>query len=270
MQYTEILNKHLECIIDDRSTIPIHFIGRPESTRSAVVLRILLEIHFNNGNLPSTYFQRFIFNGALSRQSDEHIETILNVFLLILLDDTKGSLSSELPDEYEFTDGELNVVHYLTDAQESSICQKLKSNRTFTNELFSMTSNNRFYPVISMKLFPILSRLDVDQSTVAALQALLEMCANQPDDYRNCVMKLIGAHLQQMSVGEAKWNDELVSSVLVCLRGAANPDSLDNLRYVDLFFIFTITKYKLSFLNLQNNSSRLCIQNTRSIVVQTK
>lgn len=231
VQYPEILNKHLEHILNDRSTFPPNFIGRPESTRSAVVFKLLLEIRYTNDSLLSNYFERFVFNGALSQQSDEHIETILNVCFLLLSDDSECSLSAELPDEYEFTDGELNVVNYLTDPQKSSICQKLKSEQHFKLELFRMTSNNRFYPVISMKLLTALGRLGVSRSQAEDIYQLLKMCENQPDNYQNCVIQLIGAHLQVFR-DETDWNDELVSSVLLCLRDAANPDSLDNLRYV--------------------------------------
>lgn len=229
VQYPETLNTQLENILNDRRTLPLNFIGRPESTRSAVVLKLILEICTANSIPFSKYFEQFVFNGALSNQPDEHIETILNVLLLILLDDSNCLLSSELPDEYEFTDAELDLVQYVSVAQKSIICQQLKANEQFKVELFRMSQNKRFYPTISMKLLTVLSSLGVSRTSVEALQELLQMCENQPDDYRNCVIKLIGAHLKVPVVG-IEGSDELVNSVLMCLRDAADPDSLDKLR----------------------------------------
>lgn len=236
-QHCETLNLQLDHVLVDRSTLPIHLIGRPDSTRSAVVLKLLIEI--NNDNL-SFYFARFVYNGALSRQSAEHIETILNVLLLMLIDDSKDTLSFELSDE--FTDNELNVVEFLPGVQKSSICQQLKSNEQLKKELFNMASKSQFYPINSMKLLTVLSRLEVSETSVEALQELLQMCENQPDDYRNCVIKLIGSHIK-VTDSASEWNDELINSVLTCLHDAANPDSLDNLRYVELSSYSNITAF---------------------------
>lgn len=189
-----------------------------------------MEIHYANTNLFSAYFQKFVFHGALIRQPDEHIETILNILLLMFRDVSNDALSLELNDEYEFTDGELDLAQYLTNDQKSLICKQLKSDQSFKEELLTMARNNRFYPVISMKVLTVLSEFEVRETSEEELHELMKMCENQPDDYRNCVIKLVAAHMQVVD-SATKWQDELVCLIIGGLREAADTNSLDSLRY---------------------------------------
>lgn len=239
--YPETLNRHLDHILHDRTTNPLHVIGRPESSRSAVILKLLLYIRYSPSNLFSVYFEEYVFNGAFSLQSYEHIDTVLNVLRLVL-DDTNAALSSELADEYEFTDNELHIVKYMTDEQRSSIRKQLKSQPKIKEELFSMARTSRFYPVLSIKLLTVLSRLGVRRTSQAELRELVDLCRNEPDDYRSSVIQLLGAHLSVAGNVEG----ELKREIMIILCDSVDPNSWEKLRYTNT------SSYSLYYFILRN------------------
>lgn len=191
-------------------------IGFPLALKSCLVLHLMT-------NVQQICELNFLRN--LSQRPYEYVDTVLNIFLLVL----NHARTEPVVDRFECDRNECQFMDYLTVEEKRSLRHTIIESNELVRQLSAIIDDQpKFYPFCTVKAYTVLSEVKLDAvSPDELIDAIERRTVDQIDEVKASIVAYAGNHLHKCFGTMSEPN---LVRLLTKFREMASPDGIDELR----------------------------------------